>query len=480
MHVTADTTPRRTLRFLLALIAGKLVSLALRVTGRAGGQMPGVAAEAVCPDFLARMPKPGRTVFVTGTNGKTTTSNLLDDILIANGFDLITNRDGGNIITGIESSLIRESTLLGGPRKGTACMELDELSCRRVLGPMPPDVLLVCNLYRDNFTRNADPDYVFDVIDAAVPAGTHLVLNADDLISCRLAPQAARRTYFSIDHLPDDLPGPEGVVCDLTACPVCGGALSYDWCHLRHLGRARCESCGFSNPEPDYLVTRVDRAAGTFTLRELCHEGEPERAYQMGAYSITNLYNLVAATVTARELGIPAADLERTFASGAVAVTSARFSERTAAGMRLVNIAAKGENSTATSATLATVCREPGDKCVVLMLSDYYLATSKTRTEFTGWYYQADFEHLASDDVKQVVIQGATADDLLLRLLMAGIDEDRIRVVGSVEEAADVVRLDGVESVFCAYDIFNGPQAEAFRDRVSRRLEGGGESAAEA
>ncbi|MDY4040886.1 MAG: MurT ligase domain-containing protein [Collinsella sp.] len=474
--MTADMTPRRTLRFRLALVAGKLASLALRITGRAGGQMPGVVAEAVCPDFLARMPKPAKTVFVTGTNGKTTTSNLLDDILIANGFDLITNRNGGNIITGIESSLIRESTLSGAPRKDTACMELDELSCRRVLGPMPPDVLLVCNLYRDNFTRNADPDYIFGVIDAAAPADTHLILNADDLISCRVAPQAAHRTYFSIDRLPDDLPGPEGIVCDLTACPVCGGALSYDWCHLRHLGRAHCEGCGFTNPAPDYLVTRVDRAAGTFTLRELCHEGEPECTYQMGAYSITNLYNLVAATVTARELGVSAADLERTFASGAVAITSARFSERTVAGTRLVNIAAKGENSTATSATLATVCREPGDKCVALMLSDYYLATSKTRTEFTGWYYQADFENLAAADVKQVIIQGATADDLLLRLLMAGIPEERIHVVESVEEAAEAVRLDEVGSVFCAYDIFNGPQAEDFRDRVSKRLEAVGES----
>ena len=340
---------------------------------------------------------------------------------------------------------------------------------------MVPEVMLVANLYRDNFTRNANPDYIFSVIDANIPASTHLVLNADDLISCRLAPQATNRTYFSIDHLEDDLEGPEGIVCDLTACPECGGALEYDWCHLRHLGRARCTSCGFKNPEPDYLVTRVDKEAHEFTVRELCHAKDgvaPEYTYHIGTYSITNLYNLVSALVTARELGVSAKDLQRTLADGKVNVTAARFSEETVKGMRLVNTASKGENSTATSTALATICREAGDKAVVLMLADYYLATNPKKTEYTGWYYQADFEYLADPAIKQVIVQGANSDDLLLRLLMAGIDKDNIYLAETEQEAADMVELDGIDGVFCAYDIFNGEQADAFRTRVAERLRG--------
>lgn len=470
-HATAPRTPR----FYLALAAGKAAASALKLARRNGGQVPGSVAEAICPDFLARCPKPQRTVFVTGTNGKTTTSNLLDDILLANGFDLVTNRAGGNIITGIESSLIKDATLSGKPRSKVACMELDELSCRRVLPYMAPDMLLVVNLYRDNFTRNANPDYIFSVIDASVPAGTHLVLNADDLISCRLAPQATHRTYFSIDRLPDDQPGPEGIVCDLTACPECGGHLEYDWCHLRHLGRARCTSCGFTNPAPDYLVTDVDRAACTFTVRELCHRQPdgtvPSCTYRIGTYSITNLYNLVAALVAARELGVSAADLQNTLGGGSVNITTARFSEQTVRGVRLVNTAAKGENSTATSTALATVCREPGPKAVVLMLADYYLASNPKKTEFTGWYYQADFEYLASPEIRQVVIQGANSDDLLLRLLLAGIERERIVLADTDQDAADAINLDGIDGVFCAYDIFNGEQADRFRERVAQRIE---------
>ena len=254
----------------------------------------------------------------------------------------------------------------------------------------------------------------------------------------------------------------------------CGGALEYDWCHLRHLGRARC-TCGFKNPEPDYLVTRVDKEAHEFTVRELCHAKDgvaPEYTYHIGTYSITNLYNLVSALVTARELGVSAKDLQRTLADGKVNVTAARFSEETVKGMRLVNTASKGENSTATSTALATICREAGDKAVVLMLADYYLATNPKKTEYTGWYYQADFEYLADPAIKQVIVQGANSDDLLLRLLMAGIDKDNIYLAETEQEAADMVELDGIDGVFCAYDIFNGEQADAFRTRVAERLRG--------
>lgn len=460
-------------RFYLALAAGKAAAGALKLLKRNGGQVPGTVAEAVCPDFLARIPKPDKTVFVTGTNGKTTTSNLLDDILIASGFDLVTNRAGGNIITGIESSLIKNAKMSGEPRCKVACMELDELSCRRVLPHMEPDILLAVNLYRDNFTRNANPDYIFSVIDASVPESTHVILNADDLISCRLAPQAGKRTYFSIGHLADDLEGPEGIVCDLTACPECGGALEYDWCHLRHLGRAHCTSCGFGNPEADYLVTHVDKEAHEFTVREVCHAVDgvaPEHTYHIGTYSITNLYNLLAAVVTARELGISAESLRETLGTGKVNITAARFSEREESGIRLVNTASKGENSTATSTALATICREPGPKVVALMLADYYLATNPKKTEYTGWYYQADFECLADPAIKQVVVQGANSDDLLLRLLLAGIDRDKIKLAETELEAAELVDLDGIDGVFCAYDIFNGEQADRFRDRVAERI----------
>lgn len=458
------------LRFRLALGAGKAAAAGLAALKRAGGQLPGVIAERIDPAFLAHIGKPDRIVFVTGTNGKTTTANLLDDLLADNGFDLVTNRAGSNTINGIESSLIKNARLSGKQRKQVACMELDELSSRRVLPHVVPDLLLVCNLYRDSFMRNANPDYIFDVLSSSISPATELILNADDLISCRLAPQARKRTYFSIGRLPDDTGGPQGIVCDLTACPECGSALAYDYCHLRHLGKARCVRCGFANPEPDFEVTRVDCEAGTFTVRENREPGAPEHDYRIAAYSITNLYNLLAAVVTARRLGIGADAIAASLEKG-INITALRYSVEAAKGVWLVNVAAKGENSTATSTAIQTICREPGRKAVALIMSDYYLATSPYSSEYTGWYYQTDFEYLADPSVGQIVVVGARGEDLLLRLMLAGVDAMRVSLVADADAAARALGLGGVDGVFIAYDIFNGDQADRLRSLVRERLE---------
>lgn len=463
-------TNKKNLRFHLAFAAGKLASLGLWALGRNGGQLPGKIAETIDPRFLERMDKPERVVFVTGTNGKTTTSNLLDDLLVDNGFTAVTNRQGGNVANGIESTLIKNATVTGSQRTEFACMELDELSCRLVLPHVTPDILLVCNLYRDSFMRNANPDYIFDVISSNVSPETELVLNADDLISCRLAPQATKRTYFSIGRLADDTTEPQGIVCDLTACPVCGSALEYDYCHLRHLGRARCTSCGFTNPESDYEVVAVDEQACTMTVCERREPGQPTYTYRVENCSITNLYNYLGAIVVARRLGVPAEDIAASLERG-INITALRYSADTAAGVRLVNVAAKGENSTATSTALGTIVREPGNKAVVLIMSDYYLATNPYASEYTGWYYQTDFELLNDPQVNQVIVVGARGEDLMLRLRLAGVAPSRVSLVPDVEAAAQALRTQGLEGVFVAYDIFNGDQASKCRDLVRARLE---------
>lgn len=468
---TADSGCRGP-RFCLAMAAAKAASSALKLMRRNGGQLPGVIAEAIDPAFIEHIDKPAHIVFVSGTNGKTTTNNLLNDLLRDNGIDLVDNRAGGNILTGVESTLVKNGGLTGRQRLDTAVMELDELSFRRVLPHVTPEILLVTNLYRDSFSRNANPDFIFSVMNEHISPATKLILNADDLISCRLASGNAERVFFSIGRLPEDTSGPQGIACDLTACPECGGKLEYDYCHLRHLGRAHCVSCGFTNPDPAYEVIAVDRAAHTFTVRENAAPGAPTYTYRFGVYSLTNLYNLFAATVVAREMGLApeaiAASLER-----GINVTALRYGACTAGGKRLVALASKGENSTATSVALDTIRREEGDKAVVLLLSDTHKAESPVLTEYLGWYYQTDFEYLNDPSIRQVVVQGGTWEDLLLRLRLAQVDPAKLCIVETPEDAGRAIDLSVVDAAYWAYDIYNGEEADRSRAVVKARIEAG-------
>ena len=69
------------LRFLLALWLAKLSVPALKITRHNGTDFPGSLALKLCPDFLKYVGRPKTIIAVTGTNGKTTVSNLLADTL---------------------------------------------------------------------------------------------------------------------------------------------------------------------------------------------------------------------------------------------------------------------------------------------------------------------------------------------------------------------------------------------------------------
>ena len=188
-------------RFHLAMAVSRAAASALKLARRNAGQMPGVIAEKIDPSFLADVDKPARVVFVSGTNGKTTTNNLLCALLRYNGIEMIDNREGGNVRNGVESTLIKNATISGRQKLDVAVMELDELSFRTVLPDLVPEVILVTNLYRDSFSRNANPDFIFSVMSENISPATKLILNADDMISCRLAPQNSNRVYYSIARL---------------------------------------------------------------------------------------------------------------------------------------------------------------------------------------------------------------------------------------------------------------------------------------
>ena len=152
-------------------------------------------------------------------------------------------------------------------------------------------------------------------------------------------------------------------------------------------------------------------------------------------------------------------------------MTALRYTEKTVGGKSLVAVASKGENSTATSVALDTIRKEPGSKAVIVMLADAHKAANPKETEYIGWYYQTDFEYLNDLGIEQIVIQGATNLDLLPRLRMANIDPAKLHMVETPEQAAQAVDPMSVDSVFWAFDIFNGGDVEKSRELIGKKIE---------
>ena len=135
-----------------------------------------------------------------------------------------------------------------------------------------------------------------------------------------------------------------------------------------------------------------------------------------------------------------------------------------------MNLASKGENGMACSRGFANIKREPGSKVVVLMLEDYYKAKDTKSTEFTGWIYETDLEYLADPSIQQIVLAGVRSQDMLLRMLLAGIDRNKVTLVRDGDEAADAVRWRDAQTIYYSHAIHNEIPAEKSRDRLVARI----------
>ena len=127
------------LRYYFALWAAKLSVVALKITRHNGTNFPGVVALRLCPDFLEYIKKPDRIIGVTGTNGKTTATNMTRDILQQMGEKVLCNSTGSNIATGIATAFISGVGFTGKCHYKTAVLEIDERSAKVVFPCFTPD-----------------------------------------------------------------------------------------------------------------------------------------------------------------------------------------------------------------------------------------------------------------------------------------------------------------------------------------------------
>ena len=441
-------------RYYCALWSAKLIGWGMRLLHRSASYLPGRVALRICPDLMRRVQKAPLVVAVSGTDGKTTTSNLTADMMQLCGFAPVGgNRYGSNTEGGVATALVNSVNWLGRCRVRTVVLEVDEHYTPIILPQVRADYLLVTGLFRDSLQRNAHPEYVFGKMDRVDCPDMKLILNADELRSSGLLKNNPR-LYFGAGPLPGDTDRPENLIDDMPYCPRCGKRLGYDYVHYAHVGRAHCPSCGFTSPAPDFCVTAIDTAANTLRLAH----GGGETVYPLVNEALYNIYNEAAVIALFTDLGVA----EDTIRAGLAQIKppESRFSAWTAGGVQVVKVLAKSNNSLPVSLLFDHVRKSPGRKAVILAVDDLQEAHSSERI---AWIYDADYEFLVRDDIVQIMVVGARRYDHVVRLLLAGCPEEKI-VYGEDELATlDELAVEGVDSIFLlqdntSYDL--GTQAE--------------------
>ena len=141
------------IRVFLSVLACRATKTILRLLGRGGTALPGKLALKICPYLLGELSKNVKTIIVTGTNGKTTCSRIVEQMLADAGLKYFTNRSGSNLIQGITGEYAFNSSLSGKSKCGYAVIECDEAASKQVCLYTDPAVVLVTNVFRDQLDR---------------------------------------------------------------------------------------------------------------------------------------------------------------------------------------------------------------------------------------------------------------------------------------------------------------------------------------
>ena len=406
------------LRFSLAKAAGAVSTWGLRhVAHRPAANLPGKIALKIDPSLLdeLRSKCTQGSVITVGTNGKTSTNNLLADAFEAAGRTIICNRTGANLSAGISSALLQQ------PAAQWGVFECDELWLAHVLPHLRSNYVLLLNLFRDQLDRCGEIDRIQTSIAGALTASpdTVLVYNADDPLCARIADEVPNRTVAF--GLSESMGLAQNTVTDAQMCQKCDGMVRYHYRQYGQLGDYFCDQCDFARPTLDFAGRDIAIGPSGVTM-EVCGPTGCESVHtpQPTPYAA---YNLVASYALCREVGIPTADFQR--AQDAFNPRNGRLQRYRLGGRDvLLNLA---KNPTGFNQNLKIVEADRGPKMVAFFINDQ-VADGRD----ISWIWDIDFEELADQPDTVVFAGGSRAHDLAVRLKYAGIEA---AVIENIEDA---------------------------------------------
>lgn len=261
-------------RQILSTLIGKTVKQAARLRG-GGSALPGLVIEKIDPGFIARTLAqiPHGVVVISGTNGKTTTTKIVVELLEAAGLKVFTNRTGSNFSRGVAAALLGEVDMRGQLDADIGVLELDEAWAVKFVQLVPPRYSLLLNVMRDQLDRFGEIDTAAGFLAKIAQATTDtVVLNRDDPRIYRLHQQTAANVAFfgTTDQLLELMPTDD--------------ALKTGHAQANDTARA------------DVLLTDIDKQTATFQINNAKH------AVRMRLNGVYNLLNAAAALSLVRQI----------------------------------------------------------------------------------------------------------------------------------------------------------------------------------
>lgn len=398
------------MRKLLAIWAAKISAVAGKLIGKKSSSSPGVIALKICPDLISRLSKNiAHGVIVTcGTNGKTTTNNLLNTALLKCGYTTVCNNLGANMVGGIATAFALAADLKGGLKADWAVLEVDEASARRVFAHIKPNYIVITNLFRDQLDRYGEIDITVNLLNEAIDMADNvkLILNGDDPLTAQFGVGRDAK-YFGISEkvLPQIDETKEGQFC-----VKCGHEMKYNYFHYSQLGDYYCESCGNKRPAIDFDATNVNLSGSMkFTVNGSVNIDVNYRGFY-------NIYNILAVYSALSVMGINTDGFNAMLADYKPQI--GRMELIDLGKPVILNLA---KNPAGFNQAIQTVMLDKRKKDIIVAIND--LANDGRDV---SWLWDVDFDKLSDENLNTLITTGIRLYDISLRFKYADVKVDYI------------------------------------------------------
>lgn len=420
----------------LTLALGHGARAASRLRGSGGSAFPGLVMEKADPHFMARAlaPLPYGVVLVSGTNGKTTTTRMVVELLRGQGLKVFTNPTGSNFTRGVVAALLGAMPLNGRLDADVAVLELDEAHATHFVRTVKPRAALLLNVMRDQLDRFGEIDYTASLLHKVARATTGtVVLNADDprlaapsfradlradVRGFAVSPQL-RSVFLSDDELHDSLDGctlgqpkkDAEAKADTETEPATEAPLD----SVKEPGQDEPDAVAAESPakpakklaQPLEIVATLEEMSGRHAVIDLAgHRHEVDFAIP-GAH---NILNATAAMGLVKELLGERTD-EQALAASAAKVTAAfgRGELLSIDGQEVELGLVKNPAGFRMSLLSAAAVRSQQPPLIMIAINDQY-ADGRDMS----WLWDVDFTPLKQAGVS--IVTGVRATDMALRL----------------------------------------------------------------
>lgn len=403
------------------LFVMKILHLALKMAGKNGGNFLGKIAYDWNPNIFQYFKVDCPIIAITATNGKTMTNNAIGHVLKTAGKKIISNIEGNNMETGILSTMLKHSSLMGKIHADYLVFEVDEGYVPVIFKDLKLDTLVVLDFFRDQLDRNGEVESLILRIHKFLKTYTgNLVLNNDDPNVARLGqsnPENHNIYYFSVEkyeHATNEMKeAGEGKFC-----PFCNTRIKYEYYQYSHIGKFKCPNCNYGDNEIYKIATHLDLKNRTF-----CMDGT---TYQTKFNSIYNIYNLVAVIACVSLYHIDTKIIQEALTT--FVLNNGRLEELEIKGIpTIINLA---KNPTGCNVSLRILNEDDEEKELLFVLNDN-LADGRD----VSWIWDINFETL--NHVSRIITSGMRAYDIAIRIKTAGYPIDKIEPYLDLHQAIE-------------------------------------------